>query len=313
MISMRPLFEKYGIYLFLAVLIIVASVATPAFLNPSNLREILNQLAPLGIVAIGQTLVLLSGGGGIDLSVASVMATSAVIVSKMTHGNDALFPLVAPVCLLFGILVGLTNGLLITKRRVPPVLATLGTLLFVQGLRYVYTGGISSGDIPAFARVLGRGTLWLIPVPILSLLILVAAAAIMLNKTVLGRQIYAIGGNREAAKLSGYRVDLIIPLVYMISGYTAAIGGIYLAGWAGYVDNMVGAGYEIDSIAVVVMGGTSFEGGRGGVFGTIAGVFIVMIMYNLVLLLHLPVDFQLIIKGAVIITAAAFYVRKVQR
>ena len=313
MISMRPLFEKYGIYLFLAVLIIVASVATPAFLNPSNLREILNQLAPLGIVAIGQTLVLLSGGGGIDLSVASVMATSAVIVSKMTHGNDALFPLVAPVCLLFGILVGLTNGLLITKRRVPPVLATLGTLLFVQGLRYVYTGGISSGDIPAFARVLGRGTLWLIPVPILSLLILVAAAAIMLNKTVLGRQIYAIGGNREAAKLSGYRVDLIIPLVYMISGCTAAIGGIYLAGWAGYVDNMVGAGYEIDSIAVVVMGGTSFEGGRGGVFGTIAGVFIVMIMYNLVLLLHLPVDFQLIIKGAVIITAAAFYVRKVQR
>lgn len=313
MVSTKSLSERYGIYLFLAVLIVVASVATPAFLNPSNLREVLNQLVPLGIVAIGQTLVLLSGGGGIDLSVASVMATSAVIASKMTHGDNALFPLVAPVCLLFGILVGLINGLLITKRRVPPVLATLGTMIFVQGLRYVYTGGISSGDVPPFLRVLGSGTIGPIPVPILSLAILVTAAAIMLNKTVLGRHIYAIGGNRETARLSGYRIDLIIPLVYMMSGFTASIAGIYLAGWAGYVDNMVGAGYEIDSIAVVVMGGTSFEGGRGGVLGTIAGVFIVMIMYNLVLLLHLPVDFQLIIKGAVIITAAAFYVRKVQR
>ena len=265
------------------------------------------------MVAIGQTLVLLSGGGGIDLSVASVMATSAVIASKMTHGQNALFPMIAPVCLLFGILVGLINGLLITKRRVPPVLATLGTMIFVQGLRYVYTGGIASGDIPPFLRVLGSGTIGPIPVSILSLAILLAVAALMLTKTPLGRQIYAVGGNRETARLSGYHIGLIIPIVYMMSGLTAAIGGIYLAGWMGYVDNMVGAGYEIDSIAVVVMGGTSFEGGRGGVLGSIAGVFIVIILYNLVLLLHLPVDFQLIIKGVVIIAAAAFYVRRAQR
>jgi ribose transport system permease protein len=135
-------------------------------------------------------------------------------------------------------------------------------------------------------------------------------AAIVLRKTVFGRQVYATGGNIDAAIISGYNTDLIIMSIYMISGFTAAIAGLYLAGWIGVSDNWVGQGYEVDSIAAVVMGGTSFQGGKGGVLGTTAGVLIITTLYNLVLLLHLPLQLQYIVKGAAIILAASFYVRR---
>jgi ribose/xylose/arabinose/galactoside ABC-type transport system permease subunit len=156
---------------------------------------------------------------------------------------------------------------------------------------------------------LGTGDIGVIPTSIFSLAILVAISLIILNKTTLGRKIYAIGGNIETARLSGYNIDLIIIVVYMVSGFTAAIAGLYLAGWIGISDNWVGKGYELDSIAAVVMGGTTFEGGRGGVLGTIVGVLIIMMLYNLVLLLHLPVQMQFLVKGAVIIVATSFYAR----
>ena len=305
--SVRTSFEKYGIYIFLGVLFITASLVSPQFLNPQNMKDVLNQAAALGMVSIGQTFVILIGGGGLDLSVASVMATVAVIVAHNTGGQDALFLPVAGFCLLFGLLVGLANGLLITKRKVQPFLATLGMMIIIQGLRFLYTKGAPKGGFPPILRFLGTGDVGIIPTSILSLAILVAMALVVLNKTTLGRQIYAIGGNIETARLSGYNIDLIITVVYMVSGFTAAVAGLYLAGWIGISDNWVGKGYELDSIAAVVMGGTTFEGGRGGVLGTIVGVLIIMMLYNLVLLLHLPVQMQFLVKGAVIILATSFY------
>jgi ribose/xylose/arabinose/galactoside ABC-type transport system permease subunit len=312
-ISLRATFEKFGIYIFLILLFAFASLVSPAFLNPQNLKDILNQAAALGIVSIGQTFVILTGRGGLDLSVASVMATVAVIVAKNTGGQDALLLPVVLVCLLFGIVVGLANGLLITKRKVPPFMATLGMMIIIQGLRFLYTKGAPKGDFPPFLRFLGRGDIGPIPTSVISLAILFVVAAVVLKKTVFGRQVYAIGGNINTAYLSGYHTDRIITFIYAISGFTAAIAGLYLAGWIGIADNWVGKGYELDSIAAVVMGGTSFEGGRGGVFGTMAGVLIIMMLYNLVLLLHLPVQVQYIVKGAVIILAASFYVRRAVR
>ena len=259
------------------------------------------------MVSIGQTFVILIGGGGLDLSVASVMATVAVIVAHNTGGQDALFLPVAGVCLLFGLLAGLANGLLITKRKVQPFMATLGMMIIIQGLRFLYTKGAPKGGFPPILRFLGTGHIGPIPTSILSLAILTIIAVIILRKTTLGRQIYAIGGNIETARLSGYRIDLVITVVYMISGLTAAIAGLYLAGWIGISDNWVGKGYELDSIAAVVMGGTTFEGGRGGVTGTIVGVLIMMMLYNLVLLLHLPVQVQFLVKGCIIILATSFY------
>jgi ribose/xylose/arabinose/galactoside ABC-type transport system permease subunit len=312
-VALSSVFDKFGIYIFLAILFVFASIVSPAFLRPQNLTDVLNQAAALGILSIGQTFVILTGRGGLDLSVASVMATAAVLVAKNTGGRNELLLPVALMCLLFGVLVGLANGLLITKRKVPPFMATLGMMIIIQGLRFMYTKGAPKGDFPPFLRYLGRGSLGPIPVSILSLAILTFIALIVMRKTLFGRQLYAVGGNIDTAYLSGYKTDLIITTTYMISGFTAAIAGMYLAGWIGIADNWVGKGYELDSIAAVVMGGTSFEGGQGGVLGTIAGVLIIMMLYNLILLLHLPVQAQYIVKGAVIVLAASFYVRRLSR
>lgn len=305
--SSRILFERFGIYIFLVFLFVIASLVAPNFLNPKNLKDILNQSAALGVVAIGQTFVVLIGGGGLDLSVGSVMATVAVIMAHNTGGENALFLPVLGVGLLFGMVVGLVNGVLITKRKVQPFMATLGMLIIIQGLRFLYTKGMPKGNFPPVQRFLGTGNLGPIPTSIASLTILVVIAYVALRKTTFGRQVYAIGGNMETARLCGYNIDLVIVSVYVISGFMAAIAGVYLGGWIGISDNWVGKGYELDSIAAVVMGGTTFEGGRGGVVGTIVGVLIVMMLFNLVLLIHLPVQAQYIVKGAVIILATSFY------
>jgi ribose/xylose/arabinose/galactoside ABC-type transport system permease subunit len=156
-------------------------------------------------------------------------------------------------------------------------------------------------------RFLGTGDVGFIPISIIFLAIMTGIAAIVLKKTVLGRQIYTIGGNVSAAILSGFNVGFIIIISYVISGFTAGIAGIFLAGWIGISDNWVGRGYELDSIAAVVMGGTSLHGGRGGVWGTIAGVLILIMLYNIVLILHFPSKLQIIVKGIVIIAAASFW------
>jgi ribose/xylose/arabinose/galactoside ABC-type transport system permease subunit len=310
MVSVKLLFEKYGIYIFLLLLVVFSSLVSPTFLRPQNLVNILNPAAALGMVAIGQTFVILTGRGGLDLSVASVMATVAVIAAAYTRGQDTLLLPAAIICLSFGVLVGLINGGLVTKLRVPPIMATLGMMIILQGVRFIYTKGIPEGTYPPLLRFLGTGFVEFMPTSVLSLSAMMIIAVLVLNKTVFGRQLYAVGGNINAAILSGYNTDLILILVYIISGVAASIGGLYLAGWIGVADNWVGQGYEVDSIAAVVMGGTSFEGGRGGVFGTIAGVLILVILYNLVLLLHLPVQTQYMVKGGVIIFAASFYVRR---
>ena len=310
MLYVGALFEKYGVYIFLALLFILSSFLSPAFLTAQNLKNVFTPAAALGMVSLGQTFVILTGRGGLDLSVASVMATVTVIASINTRGQDALLFPVSIVCILFGVLVGLGNGLLITKRRVQPFIATLGMMIIVQGLRFLYSKGAPKGSFPPFLRYLGTGTIGPIPVSVLSFALLLAIAAIVLRKTVFGRQVYTVGGNLEAAIICGYNTDIIIISIYIISGFTAALAGLFLAGWIGVSDNWVGQGYEVDSIAAVVMGGTSFAGGKGGVLGTTAGVMIIATLYNLVLLLHLPLQLQYVVKGAAIILAASFYARK---
>lgn len=305
--NVRSIFERYGIYIFLVVLIITASIVSPNFLNTQNLKDILNQSAALGMVSIGQTFVILIGGGGLDLSVSAVMSTVTVIMAHNTEGQNALFLPITGVCLLFGLIVGLVNGLLVTKRKVQPFMATLGMMIIIQGIRFLYTKGMPKGDFPPIQRYLATGDLGPVPASILSLAVMVIIALIVLRKTTIGRKIYAIGGNINTARLCGYNIDLIIIAVYMISGFMASIAGLYLAGWIGIADNWVGKGYELDSIAAVVIGGTTFEGGRGGVLGTIVGVLIVMMLYNIVLLVGMPVQMQYVLKGVVIILATSFY------
>jgi ribose/xylose/arabinose/galactoside ABC-type transport system permease subunit len=308
MISAKTIIDKYGIYIFLCLLFISSSIISPAFLTVQNIKNILTPTTALGIVALGQTFVILIGRGSVDLSVASVMATVGVVAAKMAEGKDSMLLPAAMTCLLIGLLVGLVNGLLVTKRNVQPFIATLAMMIILQGARFIYTGAAPKGTFPPFLRFLGTGSVGPVPASVISLALFVFVAHLVLSKTVYGRKIYSTGANINTAILSGYNTDLIIIGVYLISGFTAAIAGLYLAAWIGVADSFVGHGYELDSIAAAVMGGTTFEGGRGGVLGTIAGVLIIMTLYNMVLLLHLPLQTQFIVKGAVIILASSFYI-----
>ncbi len=304
---LRHFASRYAIFLFPLLLFAVASILSPTFHQVKNLLDILNLSAALGIVSLGQTFVILAGNGGVDLSVASVMSTVAVIMARNTNGQDSLFLPVMAMCILLGVLVGGLNGLIIVKRRVQPFMATMGTMIIVQGARFIYSQGSARGNFPPILRFLGTGSIGPIPVSVLSLIVFAGIASFVLKKTTFGRKIYAIGGNIRTARLSGYNTDLILIGVYIISGFMAAVGGLYHAGWIGISDNWVGKGYEMDSIAAVVMGGTTFEGGRGGALATIAGVLIMMMLYNLVLLVDIPVQVQYIVKGAVIILATSLY------
>ena len=181
MTTAKLLFEKYGIYIFLGFLFIFSSLISPAFLTVQNIKNILTPAAALGMVSIGQTMVILTGGGGLDLSVASVMATVAVIVARNTAGQDALLLPVGLSCLLFGVLVGLVNGLLITKRKVQPFIATLGVMMVVQGLRFLYTGGAPKGSFPPILRFMGTGSVGPVPTSVISLAVLMALATIVLK------------------------------------------------------------------------------------------------------------------------------------
>jgi len=303
-----PLFQRYGLYIFLLFLVIASAALSPHFLTAENIEDILNQAAPLGMAAIGQCFVILTGG--LDLSVASVMATVAVLATALGAGGDAMAVPIFALGIILGSVVGLVNGYLVTKRKVSPFLATLAVMIVLQGLRFAYTKGAPSGILPPVFRTLGTSSFFGVPINLIALAFLSAVFAVILYRTTYGRKLYLTGGNPRAAYLSGINADGVVILAYVICGVFAALAGLFLVGYTGSVDNWVGKGYELDSIAAVVMGGASFKGGQGGIWGSLGGVIVLIIIFNLVLLLGLPVQAQMIVKGLVIILASAFYLTR---
>ena len=303
----RELFRNYGIHIALVLLIIISSLLSPQFLSSRNISNMLLQAAPLGIVVIGQVLVILVRG--LDLSVASVMATAAVVATSF-NGQDSDAFYVFIVAMGVGLATGWVNGLLITKRNVSPFLATLATMIVLQGIRFAYTQGAPSGNVPPFYRVLGSQTLYGVPYNLLILIVLAAVFSFLLHRTTFGRRIYITGGNPVAARLVGINADRVTIAAYVISGGLAALAGLILSGFVGIVDNWVGRGFELDSIVAAVMGGVALSGGRGSILGGLVGAAILVVVFNAVLMIGFPVQFQIIIKGLVIIVAAALYVRR---
>lgn len=297
----------YGIHLVLLVLIVVTAILSPAFLAANNISNMLLQAAPLGIVVIGQVLVILVRG--LDLSVASVMATAAVVATCFS-GQDSDALAVFVVAMAIGLATGLLNGLLITKRNVSPFLATLATMTLLQGMRFAYTQGAPSGNVPPIYRVLGSQTFFGVPYNLMILVVLATVFSILLHKTTYGRRVYLTGGNPVMARLVGIHSDRITITSYVISGGLAALAGLIYSGFVGIVDNWVGRGFELDSIVAAVMGGVALSGGRGSIIGGLFGAAILVVVFNAVLMIGFPIEFQIIIKGVVIIVAAAFYVRK---
>jgi ribose/xylose/arabinose/galactoside ABC-type transport system permease subunit len=305
--SIGNVLSKYGIHIFLVLLIVISGIVSPAFLSANNISNMLLQAAPLGIVVIGQAFVIILRG--LDLSVASIMATSAVIATGFS-GVNADVPAIVAISLGIGVLTGLVNGLLVTKRDVSPFLATLATMIVLQGFRFAYTQGAPSGNVPPLFRVVGSETLYGIPYNLMLLAVLAVIFGLVLARSRFGREVYITGGNPTTARLLGINADRVTIIGYIISGFLAAIAGLVLSGYVGIVDNWVGRGFELDSIVAAVMGGIALSGGRGTIVGGLVGAAILIVVFNAVLMCGLPVQLQIIIKGLVIVAAAAFYVRR---
>ena len=195
-------------------------------------------------------------------------------------------------------------------RHVSRFLATLATMILLQGFRFAYTQGAPSGNVPTLLRTLGAGKFHGIPYNTLVLLALAAVLAVLLHRSAFGRRIFIVGGNPVTGRLFGIRSDLVATACYVISSCLAAVAGLILSGYVGLVDNWVGQGYELDSIVACVVGQVSLQGGRGSILGALTGAAMIVIIANEVLLLGVPIQVQLIIKGAVIVIAAALYARR---
>ncbi len=285
----------------IVLVLMVAAVFAPAFFNPTNLKSVSIQIAVLGVVAIGQTLVLLNRS--IDMSVSAVLALGAVIVVQTEAGNSIGVSLLQ--ALGVAALIGLANGFLVAKRHVPPFVATFGMLVFIQGARLAYTKGQASGTVPDLLRAISIEPLGPVPAALVVWLLINALVIFMLRYTRFGRWVYAVGGNPGAARYAGINVDWVLIGAHVVCSVFAILGGLLLSGYIGYVDLRLGADYNMNSIAAAVVGGTTFSGGKGNLFGTAAGVALLVMLLNLVVVLGLPIHWQYAMQGAVLVLATA--------
>jgi ribose/xylose/arabinose/galactoside ABC-type transport system permease subunit len=302
--------EQWGIWVALLALIAVSALASPFFLTPNNLANILNQASVAGIAALGVTFVMVTGG--VDLSVGSVISLSAAVSATVLAGRDENVLPAIVLALVAGLVVGLINGVLVAKRNINSFVLTLGMLIAVSGATLLYTGGTAQGAISTgFAGFFNSRWLGIAPVAWIFLATFVVAMTIE-RLTIFGRRLFIVGANTRAADLSGMRVDRVLIGAYALSGLFAGLAGLVLLGRVGVSSAYAGQGYEFDALAAAVLGGTTFEGGRGGVAGTFAGVLILIISFNLVSILGLDFNAQMIVKGGIIVGAAGIY-RTLQR
>lgn len=271
------------------------------FYSVDNVSNVLRQAGILGIVTLGQALVLLVGG--VDLSVGATMSASLVLVAELSRPGELPLGLTAAVVLGMGIAVGVINGFLCAIRNVPPFIATLAMTAVIGGAQLAYTKGVPAGSIPANLRPLGLGSLGGIPYPALLWITLAALLAFLTRRTIAGRQLYATGTSVAVAVRAGVRTRLLTMAAYIGSGLLAATAGIVLSAYVGYVDPGIGTGYDLDSISAAVVGGVAFTGGKGGVVGACAGVLFLTILLNLVILAGIDPNVQLVVRGALVIAA----------
>ena len=293
--------DKFKSAIGLIILVIVLSFLSDYFFTVNNLLNIIRQVSIIAIMAFGMTFVILTGG--IDLSVGSLLAVSAAVTAGLIINIGIFYLLVIPIGMLIGVLLGGFSGLMVAKAKMPAFIVTLGMMTIARGLTLIYTDGRPISGFNEDFRFIGAGHIGGIPVPVIIMLIILLLCYITLKKTPYGRYVYAIGGNEEAAKLSGINVDRIKMSVYALSGLLSAISGIILASRLNSAQPTAGSGYELDAIATVVLGGTSLSGGQGGVIGTIIGALIIGVLNNGLNLLNVSSFYQQVAKGAVILIA----------
>lgn len=290
--------QTLGVFLLLLLVLAVSAILSPQSFSASNLLNIVRQAAPLGIVAIGQTMVLLVAG--IDLSVGAVMTLTNILAASLMMGQNGNIAETVVITLLISCAIGLINGLLITRVNIPPFLVTLAMSMVIQGVYMIYTKGSPKGNIAKGFRFLSDG--WLGPLPLAGIIWVVfwLLFAFLLYKTVWGRKVYATGGNSMASLLSGIAANKLTVLMYVLSALLAGCAGLLLSAYIGVASIGVGNDYTLDSIAAAVIGGTAFSGGKGGLAGTFAGVLIMLLLQSLLTMLNVPEAGKFICQGLVI-------------
>lgn len=304
--TMGAFVARFGALFGLAILIIVLSVLSPVFLTPDNIANIARQATVNALLAVGMLLCIVTAG--IDLSVGSILALSMSVLALLAIRMNVNPFLAMLACLAVGLGVGMVNGLLLTRLHLPhPFISTLGTMNVARGLALIIMG---AAPISGFDRagapqvlVLGAGTFGVVPVAFIAVILVYIVFHILLSDTALGRHIYAVGGNQSAARLSGINVDRTLLIVYSISGLMAGLAALTLAGRTNSGYPTAGTGYELDAIAAVIIGGASFAGGSGTVWGTAVGVALIAVLRNGLVLLQVPTEWQIVAIGLVIIGA----------
>jgi len=314
----KEFFRKYAIVLIFLAMFILMAILSPAFLAPRNLLNVVRQISVIGLLGIGVTMAIIATG--IDLSSGSVLALSAVVAASLAQAPDwaaakypgLQLPLIVPILagLVIGAACGFVNGSLIARFRIPPFIATLGMMTVARGLALLYSDGRPVSGTHSAYNFIGQGEVLGIPFPILILVVVAVGTHIMLNNTRFGRYIYAIGGNEQAARVSGLNISRVKIGIYTLAGLLSGLAGIVLSSRISSGQPGLGMGYELDAIASAVIGGTSFSGGVGTVWGTMIGALIIGVLNNGLDLLNVSAYWQQIVKGAIIVVAIIIDERK---
>lgn len=309
----KVLLMKFQPLLALLIMVLVFSVCAEGFFSKGNFWLVLTQVSVNMCLSVGMTFVILTGG--IDLSVGSILAlTGAVMAGLLKNGLQIPslnlyvgFTVLGAVLagLILGSFLGFFNGLMITRLKIPPFVATLAMLTIARGFTQLWTGGAAITGLGKNFGYIGTGWFLGIPVRIWICAVTVGCAILILQKTRIGRYIYAVGGNERAAEISGLNVNKLKIFVYTVAGALSAVGGLIVTSKLDSATPIAGDGYELDSIAAVVIGGTSLSGGKGSVLGTVSGVLIIGVLNSGLIILQVPPFWQKVIKGCVILLAVA--------
>ncbi len=324
------LLADYGLYLVLLILVFISALLSPLFFSYRNISNLLTQSSFTGLLALGMTFVILTGG--IDLSVGSIVGFASILYATLMHGSiftfmpetifiykaapelttmfelTTVFPLAVNFLfvLFIGAVVGSISGSISYKLGIHSFIVTLSIMIFIRGLAISYTHGQPLFGVPDYVSFLAYGTLFYIPMPVIIWICASAISIILLKYTRFGRRIYAVGGDEEAARLSGINPAIYRIFPFLISGIFASLVGIMMCGRMACGDPKIAQGWELDAIAAVVIGGTSLFGGKGSIGGTIVGVLIMGLIINIMNLLEISTYPQQMVKGIIIVTALAF-------
>ncbi len=315
----KKIMNKYGIFFVLVAMVLLMSMLSPAFLTVRNLLNVVRQISVIGLIAIGVTMIIITRG--IDLSSGSLLALSAVIAASLAQRPDwaarmypnlPALPVIVPVVLALavGAIVGMINGGLVAFTGIPPFIATLGMMTAARGIALLYADGRPISSLTDSYNFIGQGTIAGVPVPILIFAFIGVISYVMLNHTKFGKYLFAIGGNENAAFVSGVNIKKYKVLVYTYGSFLAALSGIVLSSRISSGQPGLGLAYELDAIAAATIGGTSHSGGIGTIGGTIVGALIIGVLNNGLDLLNVSAYWQQIVKGIIIVGAVILDVRK---